>query len=220
MERHSFLSLLATSLIAASPPPISQSGQLLRSTADPNIVLQIADGFVPLPPVTLSLESTDVDRRIFIDASATHTIRRLIVLQFERVRHGGSFRFVYPAKPPFSFGGTTYRVGTYVYDDARDSAAAPNRESGVTRAALLRQGYVLPRLLRTARLARVANSAGTSEIIMFYEENADADYPAGPLTGADEDGDLVLRGVEARALLERMSAVISVSPASGSPHPG
>jgi hypothetical protein len=210
---------LAATLLAATPSPISQSGLLLQSSANPRIALRIAGGFVPLRPLTLSLESTDVDRRMFVDADEAHTVRRLIVVQFEHVRPGASFKFVYPPKPPFAFGGETYRLGTYVYDDAKDSAAAPNRESGVTRAALLKQGYVLPRLFRTARLARVADPDGTSEIIIFYNENADAQYPAGPLAGADEDGDLGLKGAEADALLKRMTSTLSVVPASASPPP-
>jgi hypothetical protein len=200
---------LAVTLLGATPSPISQSGLLLQSSAGPKIALQIAGGFVPLAPLKLSLESTDVDRRIFVDADAAHTLKRLVVVQFEHVRPGASFKFVYPSTPPFVFGDVTYRVGTYVYDDANDSATAPNRESGVTRAALLKQGYVLPRLFRTARLARVADPNGMSEIIIFYDENADAQYPAGPLIGADEDGDLSLKGADARALLVRMSSAIS-----------
>ena len=200
---------LAVTLLATTPAPISQTGLLVQSSADPKIALKIADGFVPLAPLKLSLESTDVDRRIFVDADGARTLERLVIVQFEHVRPGASFTFVYPPKPPFVFGGMTYRVGTYVYDDAKDSVTAPNRESGVTRAALLRHGYVLPRLLRTARLARVADANGTSEIIIFYDENADAQYPAGPLTGADEDGDLSLKGADASDLLARMSSAIS-----------
>lgn len=202
---------LAAALLAASPPPISQSGLLVESAANPKIALRIAGGFVPLPPVTLSLESTDVDRRVFVDTAGAHSVSRLVIVQFEHVRPGASFTFVYPPKPPFAFGVETYRLGTYVYDDAKDSAAAPNRESGVTRAALLKH--------RTARLARVADPDGTSEIIIFYDENADAQYPAGPLAGADEDGDLGLKGADADALLERMTSTISVVPSSASPGP-
>jgi len=202
--------VLAAALLAATPSPVSQSGLLLQSIANPKITLRIAAGFAPLAPVRLSLESTDVERRIFVDADTAQRVRRLVVVQLERVRPGAAFRFVYPARPPFAFGGETYRLGTYVYDDAKDSAAAPNRESGVTRAALQKEGYVLPRLFRTARLARVADSDGASEIIIFYDENADAQYPPGVLVGADEDGDLPLNGEDAGQLLTRMSSVISV----------
>jgi hypothetical protein len=206
-----FAAMLAVSLPTAAPPTISQSGLLVQSTANPKIALRVSAGFIPLPPITLSLESTDVDRRVFVHADGAHTVKRLVVEQFEHVRPGASLRFVYPPKPPFAFGGETYRVGTYVYDDAKASASAPDRESGVTRAALLRQGYVLPHMLRTARLARVADSEGMSEIIIFYSENVDEQYPTGALSGADEDGDLRLKGADAEALLGRMSSAITVA---------
>jgi hypothetical protein len=204
--------VLGAALIAATggatATQISQSGLLLRSAADPEIALQIATGFVPIPPVRISLESTDVDRRIFVDADASHVIRRVVVVQFEHVRPGESFKFVYPSTPPYTFYGTTYRIGTYVYDDKQDAANAPNRESGATRKALAKQSYVVPRFYRCARLARVASPDGQSEIIIFYNENADSAYPAGPLPGADADGDLDLTGADASGLLARMGAAI------------
>jgi hypothetical protein len=125
--------ILGGAIIAAasgtSTPAISQAGLLLQSSADPKVTLRVADAFVPLTPVRVALESTDVDRRVFVDADAAHVIRRLVIVQFERVRPGESFKFAYPAKPPSTFHGTTYRVGTYVYDDKRDAGNAPNSES-------------------------------------------------------------------------------------------
>jgi hypothetical protein len=43
---------------------------------------------------------------------------------------------------------------------------------------------------------------------MFYIENADAEYPSGLLPGADQDGDLVLTGQDANALLQPMLTVL------------
>jgi hypothetical protein len=62
--------------------------------------------------------------------------------------------------------------------------------------------------MRTARLARVADPDGLSEVIIFYMENADADYPAGPLRGADEDGDLPLDSFSRRVMLERLKSAV------------
>jgi hypothetical protein len=195
-------------LLAGSLAAITQSGLVVTSASNPAISLRVADGYVPQPPVALSLESTDVDRRVFVQADGANHIQRLIIVQFEHVRSGETFRFVYAPKPAFTFGTEVYRVGTYVYDDSAESKAFPTREAGVTRAALMKSGYVVPRLFRTARLARVSDSNGTSEIILFYIENADAEYPSGVLPGADQDGDLVLTGQDANALLQRMSTVL------------
>jgi hypothetical protein len=162
-----------------------------------------------LPPIDVPIENLTVARRfVFVDTGSDHDVRRMIVVQFEHVNSGSGFRFVYPARPPRQFGAQTYRFGTYVYDDARAAEAAPDREAGRTRALLLAHGLRPPRLLRTARLARVSDASGTSEIIIFYCENADRDYPAGPLSGADEDGDLSLEGAASDSLATRMEAAI------------
>jgi hypothetical protein len=198
---------LAALLLGANGAVVSQSGLLLVSSANPKIALRIEQDFVALAPVKVSLESTDVDRRVFVDSDVTHRVKHLIVVQFEHVRAGVAFKFIYPPEPPFVFGADTYRLGTYVHD-VKD----PAREAGATRAALEKQGYALPRLFRTVRLARVADSDGTNEIIVFYNEDADADYPPGPLAAADEDGDIALKGTKADTLLARMSSALSVVP--------
>ena len=200
---------VAGGALLATLAAVTQSGLLVTSSTNPAITLRVASGYIPLPPITLALESTDVDRRAFVQANAANAIQRLVIFQFEHVRASEAFKFVYPPKPPYKFGSEVYRLGTYVYDDLEASKAFPTREAGVTRAALTKQGYGVPRLFRTARLARVSDSNGSSEIIIFYIENADADYPSGVLPGADEDGDLVLKGSDAGALLQRMLAAVS-----------
>jgi hypothetical protein len=130
------------------------------------------------------------------------------VNQFESVKKGSNFRFVYPPKPPIVFGKHTHRFGAYNYNDAKDAAAAPGMEAARTRAMLERQGYRLPHLVRTARLARVADPQGLSEVISFYNESADAAYPTGLLPNADSDGDLPLSPSAARSLFESMRLLI------------
>lgn len=125
---------------------------------------------MPLPAIHIALDATDVERQIYLDADSARVVRRVVIGHAERVRSGSTFKFVYPSKPPYVFRGDVYRLGTYVYDDATEAAAA----------------------------------------IIFYMENADADYPSGTLPGADEDGDLVLTGTDDAALLQRMRAAISV----------
>ena len=93
-----------------------------------------------------------------------------------------------------------------------DAAKSPHAEAGLTRAFLVEQGFRVPRLFRLARLARVADRDGQSEVIVFDIENADADFAPGPLAGADEDGDLALDAASKQAILERLkSAVHAVS---------
>lgn len=182
---------------------------VLTSRADPEIALQIDPAFRPLPPLRFPIETlTDAERYVFVDARADGVVERMIVLQFERVQAGSDFRFRFPSRPPRQFGENTYRFGAFVYDDAAAARAAPEKEAGRTRALLAAQGLQAPRLWRAARLARVSDPEGLSEIIVFYMENADSDYPTGALPGADEDGDLVLEGEAREAMALRLEAVI------------
>jgi hypothetical protein len=196
---------------ASAGPTVSQVGQVLVSFQAPRIRLQIDSAFRPLRPLSFPLTSTVVDRRIYVKADSHKDVRGLIVIQFESVKPGSTFKFVYRPRPPAKFGDNTYRFGAYIYDDAKEASEAPTMESARTRAFLTRQGYRLPRLFRTVRLARVTDEKGQSEVIVFYIENADADYAGGVLPNTDADGDLVLDAKDAAALFSRLKSAIHAS---------
>lgn len=192
----------------------SKKDQTLTSPTDASLVLRIDGLFHPLQPLKFQIESlTNVDRRVFVDADDHRAIRRLVIVQFESVQPGASFRFVYPSRPPAQFGAQTYRFGSYVHDDEGEAARLPAREAGLTRALLIRKGFRLPSVFRVARLARVADQNGTTEVIIFYMEAADVDFPIRPRPQADEDGDVALGEAEAQLLFTRMKSV--VIPVSG-----
>jgi hypothetical protein len=195
----------------AADPNLTQSGLVVHSSRNPAITLSVASEFIPLAPILLSLPSTEVDRRVFVKVNASKRIERMVIFQFERVRADSSFKFVYAPKPPFTFGGNVYRLGTYIYDDQAEAKASPGLESEATREALTGAGYGVPRFFRTARLARVADPTGSSELIIFYLEDADADFPAGLLPGADSDGDLALKGSDVETLLRRMEYSVTAN---------
>ncbi len=188
----------------------AQDGQTITSSANPALVLRVAASFQALSPLAFDIESlTDVDRFVFAEADHGGMVRRLVVAQFETVQPASDFKFVYASKPPATFGLQTYRFGAYVHDDAAEAAASPLKEAGRTRALLSAQGLKLPAVFRVARLARVADPGGKSEVIIFYMEAADADYPVRPLPGADADGDLNLTDDEARSMLLRLKSVVA-----------
>jgi len=198
---------LALLLMAATPVA---AGNLVVSEQAPALTLRVASGFAELPSLRFPIgDLTDAERRIFVDADADRRLRRMVVVQFERVQAGSDFRFVFPSTPPRRFGAQVYRAGAFVYDDSLAAARDPAREAGRTRAHLVTHGYRPPRLWRVARLARVTDPRGLSEAILFYLENADGDYGAGPLPGADADGDLPLEGAEREAMLERLAGAVT-----------
>ncbi len=193
----------------ANPPVTGPEGLTISPPGDPTLVLRIDPLFKPLPALKFPLESlSDVDRRVFVDAGEGGAIQRLLIVQFETVQRGGTFRFRYPAKPPAQFGSETYRFNAYVHDDQAEAAKFPDREAGITRKFLVAKGFEVPRLYRVARLARVSDPDGMSEVIILYLENADTDFPPGPLDGADEDGDLPMNATTAQAMLVRLKSVI------------
>jgi hypothetical protein len=200
--------LIALSAVSIGAPIAAKPTTVVTSAEKPQLELSIDASFVALPALRFPLQFTDVDRRIFIDADHAKVVHRMIIVQFEKVKSGSHFKFVYRPRPPMNFGKSTYRFGAYVYDDAKEAASQPRMEGERTRTDLEKRGFTVPRLFRTARLARVADPSGQSEVIIFYIENADGDYPSGPLPNADADGDLVLMPSAAKSLFENMKAVI------------
>jgi len=202
-------------LLTAGQPRIAMSavleqhGLTLRVPASPALVLRIDATFKPLLPLQIPIAGkTTADRRIFVDADAESSIRRLVIVQYETVNPGERFSFVYPAKPPAEFGARTFQFFAYVHDDEQAAVKSPDAEAGITRAFLVEQGFRVPRLFRLARLACVADPDGQSEVIVFYIENADADFAPGMLPGADEDGDLMLDAASKEAILERLRSAV------------
>lgn len=216
----SLASVLGIFLAAGQPriamsAVLEQEGLTLRIPASPTLVLRIDAAFKPLSPLRIPIAGkTTADRRIFVDADADaeSSVRRLVIIQYETVNPGVKFSFVYPARPPAEFGAQTFQFHAYVHDDERAAAKSPDAEAGLTRAFLVEQGFRVPRLFRLARLARVADGDGQSEVIVFYIENADADFAPGPLPGADEDGDLALDAASKQAILERLKSAVHPFP--------
>ena len=202
--------LIALAASAAGAAP-ARPANLVVSHGSPALTLRIAPTFRALPVLTFPIgDLTNASRLVFVEAGAGRAPRRMVVVQFEQVQPGSSFRFVYPSTPPRRFGAETYRAGAFVYDDEAAAAATPDREAARTRAALAASGHAPPRLWRVARLARVADPQGLSEVIIFYMENADGDYGPGPLPGADADGDLTLEGAARAAMFDRLERAIAV----------
>jgi hypothetical protein len=206
-----FAFLVAAAVAACAIHRQPGPGNIVASSTAPALTLEVDRSFAALPPLSFPIENlTNAERRIFVEANADRAVERLVIVQFERVRDGSDFRFLYPSRPPRRFGAETYRFGTFAYDDERAAAIEPAKEAARTRAYLASAGYKSARVYRVARLARVTDAGGLSEVIIFYMENADRTFTAGPLPGADEDGDVPIEGAEQEALLARLSAAIRV----------
>lgn len=197
-------------LLAPFGPLRASEAHVVVSPAVPDAVFRVDAGLTALPALQFPIKGvTDAERRLFVEVSGG-VVRRMLVLQFETVKPGSDFRFVFPPKPPRQFGPHVYRFGAYAYDDVAAAAREPALEAARTRAALLANGLRAPRFWHVVRLARVADQAGLHEAIVFYMENVDARYPDG-LTDVDEDGDGLLHADETgrlwQALMRSLEAV-------------
>ncbi|KRG71545.1 hypothetical protein [Pseudoxanthomonas dokdonensis] len=206
----SWRSLFACACLLMVPVLAAASdGHTVTSAAVADASFQVEPALEALPPLRFPIrDQTDVERRLFVE-SADGVVTRMLVLQFETVQPGSDFRFRFPPRPPRQFGPHVYRAGSYAYDDVAAATREPALEAARTRAALQAQGLRPPRYWHIARLARVSDSAGLHEAIIFYLENADARYPAG-LTDVDEDGDGRLQADESERLWQALANALQV----------
>lgn len=151
----------------------------------PGLVMRVASSFAALEPLRFPIAgATNAERRIFVDSAPDGVVRRMLIVQFEKVQPGSAFRFNFPATPPRRFGAQVYAASAGLFDEEQSAARAPDREAALTRRFLADRGLKPARIWRVARLARVADSQGLSEVIIFYRENADTAFPAGvPVEG-------------------------------------
>jgi hypothetical protein len=200
-------SLAAVATAQSRPPemPVRHvAGNDLISPDQPKIRLRVDQAFQALPVLSFPIRrDTWVERYLFVDAAIGKTIRRLIVVQFEHTRVGSAFRFVYPSRPPLQWGDAVYRHGAFVEDDAAEIQDNPGLEVDQTRAYLKAQGYQSGNWWNVARLARVADPEGKTEIILFYQEAlTPAQSGSPPASGSD------LPESEAKALFERLNTAV------------
>jgi hypothetical protein len=199
---------LTFSVVAQVRPPemaVRQvKGNVLISPDQPKIRLQVVAAFTVLPVLAFPIRGdTWVERYIFVDSASDETVRRMVVVQFEHAQVGSAFRFVYPPRPPMQWGSAVYRHGTFTADDAKEIAEHPGLEVAKTQAYLTSKGYKVGNWWRVARLARAADPAGKTEIIIFYQEALPA--ASASLGKADED----LPEREAQELFARLNSAVT-----------
>lgn len=178
MKSFAAAALLILGACAAATPPAATHN--VASPDIPGLVLRVAPVFAALDPLRFPIaDATNAERRIFVDAAPDGTVRRMVIVQFERVQPGSAFRFDFPATPPRRFGAHVYAASAGLFDEEQSAARAPDREAAYTRRFLAERQLRPATVWKVARLARVADPDGFGEVIIFYRENADLAFPAG-----------------------------------------
>ena len=178
-------------------------GNVLVSPDQPKIRLTVDKTFTGLPVLVFPIRGdTWVERYIFVDSARDNRPVDSSLCSSEHAQVGASFRFVYPARPPMQWGSSVYRHGTFMADSPAEIAEHPDLEVARTETYLTSNGYKLGRWWRVARLARVADPEGKTEIIVFYQEA----LPSGssPPGSADE----ALPEKEAAQLFARLNLAV------------
>ena len=91
---------LAILLALCAAPCLSRpaTDNLVVSEQAPALSLRISADFAALPPLRFPIDNlTHAERRLFVEADANGRVRRMVVVQFERVQDGSAFRFVFPS---------------------------------------------------------------------------------------------------------------------------
>jgi hypothetical protein len=197
----SFLLLACASMsVGAAPKAHSVTAQ-----TTPPMTIEVDTAFRALRAITFPIEDMTVaTRHVFVQTGDDGLARRIAIIQFEAVNPRSDFRFQFPSTPPESFGPDTYRYSSFVFDAERAAREQPDREPGQTGALFEANDIVAPRLWKGARLARVSDAEGMSEIILFYFESADDDPPP----RLDADGYAAVSEAEAARLLAALRATM------------
>jgi hypothetical protein len=186
MKSLAVATLLVLACVAATRPAATHN---VASPDMPGLILRVDPAFTasnrsasrsPTRP-TPSAASSSTPR-------PTASCAGMVIVQFERVQPGSAFRFDFPATPPRRFGAQVYAASAGLFDEAQSAARSPDREAAHTRRFLAERRLWPAQVWKVARLTRVADPQGLSEVIIFYRENADLAFPAGiPANGGALD---------------------------------
>jgi hypothetical protein len=111
----------------------------------------------------------DGERHVFAD-TADGRVRRLLVLQFERILPSSSEEYRYPITNPVRIGRLTYRHSIHVFSVSATTKAAPENELAATVAFLTARNLTLPDELVSSRYATIIGADRKRELLIFYQE--------------------------------------------------
>lgn len=147
------------------------AGQVFTSTHTPAIQIEIDPAFYYIGNIEFDLKGiAHADRHIFVDARQNQ-VRRMIVLQFEGFLDNNRMTYSYLPHNLILLGGEGYGKDNFFFSNIEEITANPGAETDYTLALLRSHGFQVEDEQMTARFARIIDSEGRNEFLIFYHEN-------------------------------------------------
>jgi hypothetical protein len=175
MHRHLPVSLLLSVLMFFISCSTGRSvhGSELRSAQRPAVTIRVEPGFRYLGRFSFALGSAfDGERYVFVDADGK-SLRRLFIVQFERVRRSSPEVYRYSFERAERIGSMQFIQNCFAFPGAQTIAADAHDEGTMTNNFLLSRGFQNPPLWLAARFVTLGASDRKSEMIIFYMERND-----------------------------------------------
>jgi hypothetical protein len=160
-------------------------GSGLRSRSLPAVTIHVQRSFRYLGRFSFALGSDfEGERYVFADAEG-QSLRRLLIVQFERVRTSSPEVYRYSFEKAERIGSLSFIQNTFAFRGAQNIAAQPRDEGEMTNNFLISRGFRNPDLWLAARFVTLGAADRKSEMIVFYMEGNDQ-YHLSDLYAGDE----------------------------------
>ncbi len=145
------------------------AGNTLESSELPKIRITVEPSMPYLGSFAFRLEPPAEGERYVFAESANGKVRRMFIVQFERMLDDRQYRF--RMRTPVKLGRETYSHNLWFYNDEESRKADPPGEPVHTVKFLAERGLSLDTDLMMSRFARIVGEDKRNEIILFYWEN-------------------------------------------------
>ena len=148
-------------------------GSELHSRSLPSVTLRVERSFRYLGRFSFALGSDfEGERYVFADAEG-NLLRRLLIVQFERVRPSSPEVYRYSFEKAERIGSMPFIQNCFAFAGAHEIAARPKDEGEMTGNFLISRGFRNPDLWLAARFVTLGATDRKSEMIVFYMEGSD-----------------------------------------------
>lgn len=172
---------------AAPPKPRGMRGGVFVSDTLPAFRLTVGPGLVYLGAHPFRIGAVaQGERHVFADHAGA-VVRRLLVLQFERILPSSTEEYRYRITNPVELGGVPYRHSVHLYRISDSLREASDSELALTVEFLRDRGLTLPDEQAMDRYARVIGADRKHELLIFYHETL-ADWGRGGIETLAADG--------------------------------